>query len=234
MKIAFTDYRISKEEEMNLEKLNCTLIKCGPCERVYEAINGHPDILIHKISENKILVHRDMPKDFKNKLEGLGITPIDTEASLEDTYPKDVILNAITTSTHFIHNLNSTDSVLLGSVGKRLKLNVKQGYTKCSTAVLSDEAFITSDKSIYTALINQGLDVLLLPPGDILLPGLNYGFIGGTCGMIDENTIAFFGNLEFYKYKEEVISFLQKHNIKPVYLYNGPLIDRGSLIIVNI
>lgn len=45
---------------------------------------------------------------------------------------------------------------------------------------------------IYKTLIKENFDVLLIPFGDIELPGLNYGFIGGVGGMISSNSMAFF------------------------------------------
>ena len=55
---------------------------------------------------------------------------------------------------------------------------LKQGYTKCSILPIREKAIITSDKNIAKELLNYDFDVLLLPSGDIILPSLNYGFIG--------------------------------------------------------
>jgi hypothetical protein len=118
-------------------------------------------------------------------------------------------------------------------VQHKILINVKQGYTKCSTAIISNNAVMTSDKGIAKALSTNGIDVLLLPPGDILLPGLDYGFIGGTCGMIDERTIAFFGDLYKYAWGHEVLKFLEKHKVHPIFLGKGKLIDRGSIFTID-
>lgn len=69
---------------------------------------------------------------------------------------------------------------------------------------------MTSDIKIGKILKENNIDVLLLPPGDIILPGLDYGFIGGTCGLLDNNTLAFYGNLNTYKYGDEVLFFFEK------------------------
>ena len=53
-------------------------------------------------------------------------------------------------------------------------------------AVVSNKAIITSDKVIAHEAKKVDLDVLLIPPGDIILPGLDYGFIGGCCGLIEK------------------------------------------------
>ena len=50
--------------------------------------------------------------------------------------------------------------------------------------------------------------------------------------MISENEMAFFGSLDFYKYGQQVKDFLAKYNVSPIYLRNGELIDRGSLLVL--
>src|SRR3712207_6103016 len=124
------------------------------------------------------------------------------------------------------HYLNYTDKNLLSLIklsNKKL-INTKQGYTKCSTAIVNDSAIITSDKNIAKSLQKENIDILLLPPGDIILPGLNYGFIGGACGLIEKNILAFYGSLECYAYGKEVLSFLKKHKVEPIFLSEGKLI----------
>jgi len=226
----FVDYRISNDELFNLKKLNVNIVKCPKCSMVYDAINGHPDILINLIKKNEIVVHRDMEEGFLEYLKILGYKIILSKKSLENEYPKNIILNAVNFSDYFIHNLKYTDENLINVQNRGNIINVNQGYSKCSCAVLSSNALITSDNSIHKALQGTDIDVLLIPPGDILLPGLDYGFIGGCCGLIDCNKLAFFGDLDFYYYGSEVLSFLKKHDIEPIYLRHGKLIDRGSLL----
>ncbi|MGM9934396.1 MAG: DUF6873 family GME fold protein [Clostridium sp.] len=232
---AFTDYRITDEEILNLSKLNIEVIKIPKCNRVYEAINGHPDIQINVLknsTNNKLIVHKDISEDFRNILEEKNIKYIVSEKSLERSYPSDIILNALILKDYFIHTLAYTDENLFNSQISKINVNVPQGYTKCSVLPINENALITSDKGIYKVLKEYDFDILLLPPGDILLPSLDYGFIGGTGGMISNNRIAFFGELDYYKYGNEVKSFLSRHGVSPIYLKKGKLIDRGSLIVL--
>lgn len=229
LKYAFVDYRISKEEKYNLESLGCTVITCPPSPLLYEAISGHPDILVHLISNKKVIVHKDIDFNFIQLLKNLNLEIHYSLDSLKDTYPYDIILNAVNLKDYFIHNLKFTDKNLLNNLSKKKLINVNQGYTKCSTAIIKDNAIITSDTSIYQALKNEPIDVLLLPSGDIILPGLDYGFIGGTCGKVDDK-IVFYGTLEKYKYGDLVLDFLKKHQMIPFYLSDTPLIDRGSIL----
>lgn len=233
MKYAFVDSRIKDIEKFNLEKLDCKVICCPTTNLVYEAICGHPDILMHILNSKDILIHKDMDPSFEVLIKELGFNVIYSSCHLKNSYPGDIILNAINTTTLFLHKLSSTDKTLLKFVEGKKKLNIKQGYSKCSTVILNDNLFITSDKNICETLVNEKKEVLLLPPGDIKLPGLNYGFIGGTCGMIDPHTIVFYGNLKHYKFSPLLLNFLYKNDIKPIFLSDEPLIDRGSIFFVN-
>ncbi|KGM97298.1 hypothetical protein Z968_04110 [Clostridium novyi A str. 4552] len=231
MKTLIVDYRISEEEKNSLLNLGYKIIACPPSNNLYYAICGHPDILMHIIDKKNIVVHKDMPTSFIKQLKNLDINVLLSSNSLDSKYPKDIILNALNLQNYFVHYLKNTDEVLLNEMKKEKKklINTKQGYTKCSTAIVNDNAIMTSDTAIAKALKDENIDVLLLPPGDIELPGLDYGFIGGTCGLIEDNVLAFYGDLENYLYGKEVLKFLKKHKVEPVFLRKGNLIDRGSI-----
>lgn len=232
MKNALVDFRISETEEKNLNKIGYNCIKCPPSEKLLDAVKGHPDMLLNVIDNKNIIVHKDMESGFVNLLKDLKKNVYYSEKSLSKKYPSDIILNALNGDSCFVHNLKYSDKNLLKFFENKAKINVKQGYTKCSTAVVSEKAAITSDKGIGYALRALNFDVLLLPPGDILLPGMNYGFIGGTCGLASDNKMIFYGNLNNYIYGKEIIKFLNKYNIAPIYLSDEKLIDRGSIFFI--
>lgn len=233
MKCAIVDFRVTEEEKNNITNLGYKVIVCPPSNSLYQAVCGHPDMLLHIVDKNTVMVHRDIDKDFVTLLRNLRFHVLLSGNKLKDIYPYDIILNSVSLSNLFIHNLKYTDCELLKLMTDKKLINVKQGYSKCSTAIVRENAIMTSDKSIANALSSENIDVLLLPAGDIELPGLNYGFIGGCCGLLNENTLAFYGDLNCYAYGEKVLSFLKKHNVKPVYLKKGSLIDRGSLFVTE-
>jgi hypothetical protein len=232
MHTTIVDYRISKEEYNTLKSLNYNILLCPPHKRLYNAICGHPDIQIALIDFNNVIVHKDMEDSFVEHLLKLNLKVHKSLYSLEETYPQDIILNSLILGDIFIHKLNSTDPKLLELIKDKTLMNVKQGYTKCSTAIVSDKAIITSDQSIIRTLHDTEIDILYVPPGDIELPGITHGFIGGTCGLLDNEHIGFFGDLNYYKYGNEIKDFLRKHRVTPIYLRKGNLIDRGSLFVV--
>ena len=230
----FIDYRTTKIERENLQRLDFNCIEIPKCKDLYSAIDGHVDIQLNilNIKSKKVIIHKDIDESFKLNLLKQGISYIETNNSLSAKYPNDVLINALILDNYFIHNLKFTDSNLLKTQDNKVKIHVKQGYTKCSCLPINEKALITNDMSIYKELTKNDFDVLLLPPGDISLPGLNYGFIGGTGGMISKNTMAFFGSLDNYLYGEKVKSFLYKYDVYPIYLSEGKLNDRGSLLIL--
>ncbi|HFD2029009.1 TPA: DUF6873 family GME fold protein [Clostridium perfringens] len=231
MRTCFVDYRISEFEEKKLKDLNINIIKVPKHTKLYNAIDGHPDIQINILNENTLLLAKDSSEELFNCVpKDLNI--IKSSYNLEDKYPGNVILNAVNLKNDFIHNLKFTDSKLIESVKGKNLINIKQGYSKCSIAVVSEKALITSDKGIYKTLKPHGFDILLIPSGDISLPGLDYGFIGGTCGLISKNQMAFFGNLENHSYGNHIKNFLLKYDVEPIYLSNGKLIDRGSILTI--
>lgn len=232
--VCFVDYRTTYPEKEILSSLGLDIMEIPKCTDLYESINGHVDIQLNIIDKKskKVIINKNLNNIFKNKLNSLGITYIESKDSLKYTYPNNIILNALSLDDYFIHNLKYTDENLLNEQKNKVLINVKQGYTKCSCLPVSDKALITNDSGIYKTLCNYNFDILLLPPGDIILEGLNYGFIGGTGGLINNNTMVFFGDLKHYKYGNEVISFLSKYNVKPIYLKNSKLTDRGSLFVI--
>jgi len=228
----FVDYRITKEELLTLSKLDLKPILIPKCNDVYDAINGHPDIQLNVLknnSFNKIIIQRNIPEKFKEILKLNDINYIVSKNTLSNTYPNDIILNSLISENYFIHTLKYSDENLLSSQNSKIHINVPQGYTKCSILPVREKALITSDKGIFSSLKNYDFDILLLPPGDILLPSLNYGFIGGVGGMISNNKMAFFGDLDSYIWGDKIKKFLFKYDVLPIALRKGKLIDRGSL-----
>lgn len=232
--VCFVDYRTTDEEKKILESLDFSIIEIPPCNNLYKSIDGHVDIQLNILDKKlkKVIIQKNMPESFKDKLKNFNINFIESQNSLDYGYPKNIFLNALVLKDYFIHNLKYTDEILLSTQSHKKLISVNQGYTKCSCLPISDKAIITNDIGIYNSLNPQGFDILFLPPGDIILEGLDYGFIGGTGGLINENLIAFFGNLDSYIYGDKVKCFLKKYGVKPIYLKDGKLHDRGSLFVL--
>lgn len=229
--ICFVDYRTTDNEINSLKKLNYDVIKIPKDNNLYEAINGHTDIQLNILNNNTLIVNKNITLSFKELLKTKNINFIESDSTLLSKYPSNISLNAYITDNYLVHNLKFTDKKILEYCKNKKTINVNQGYTKCSILPLREKAIITNDAGIYNTLKSENFDILLLPFGDIELSGFNYGFIGGVGGMISNDSMAFFGSLDNYAFGNEVKKFLYKYDIKPIYLSNTKLIDRGSLLV---
>ncbi|MEG0662480.1 MAG: hypothetical protein RR472_04310, partial [Anaerovoracaceae bacterium] len=182
----------------------------GPTDLVYPQISTHPDIYYCDLG-NMV---------YKGKKEALG-----------SQYPQDILYNAACTGKYFIHNLKYTSPALLeiATAMNMVLINVKQGYTKCNTVIVDERSVIISDEGMARALGEAGLDVLLVSPGFVQLPGFDYGFLGGASGRIG-NEIVFNGNLEDHPNYEGIVSFIQQRGVGVKYFHDYPLTDIGSII----
>ena len=229
--ICFVDYRTTEEEINSLKNLNYDVIKIPKDNNLYEAINGHTDIQLNILNRHTIIVNKNINLSFKELLKTKNINFIESDSTLSFKYPSNISLNAYITDNYLVHNLKFTDRKILDYCKNKKIIHVNQGYTKCSILPLREKAIITNDTGIYNTLKSENFDILLLPFGDIELSGFNYGFIGGVGGMISNDSMAFFGSLDNYAFGNEVKKFLYKYDIKPIYLSNTKLIDRGSLLV---
>lgn len=91
---------------------------------------------------------------------------------------------------------------------------------------------ITADEGLAYTLCRAGLDVLKIIPGCIRLPGYGYGFIGGCCGKLDAATMAFAGDPLTHPDGKKILSFMERHGVKPRNLLGQgeKLIDIGSIL----
>ncbi|HDO28010.1 MAG TPA: hypothetical protein ENH02_07830 [Bacteroidetes bacterium] len=194
----------------------------------YSAISGHPDIFFCQ-ADDVLIISSNLPVPVIDELKTEQIRFVFAENKTGNTYPATAGLNAGVTPDFIIHNENYTDPVLKRLCSAKQFVHVNQGYTRCNLIPLKNNRFITSDKGIEKALKKHNLEVLYVDPKGILLPGFDHGFIGGTCGVFDDN-IFFTGSLNRFPEGEKVRDFLDDHNI--IEVYDGPLFDGGSLIFV--
>jgi hypothetical protein len=197
----------------------------------YPAISGHPDIFFCKVGDI-VVVSPTLPRQYCDLLiQRNVICKFGTHLNTS-TYPGSAIFNAVVTDTLFIHHLQITDPTIIDLIGNRKQIHVNQGYTRCNLLPLPDDCFITSDKGIYTVLTHEGFEVLYVDPTGIILDGFPNGFIGGACG-IKDRTVYIAGSLKTYKEGSKMIDFFLHHSITWIELYDGPLIDGGSILFLQ-
>ena len=155
--------------------------------------------------------------------------------NLDISYPNNVILNHTILNNNVICLRKNIPTKLLEvyDANNFKIIDTKQGYSKCSICIVSDNAVITSDSSIYNACIKNKLDVLKIAKGQITLQGTDYGFIGGCSGKLDKDCLAFTGNIKLHSDYDNIKSFCGNYGVNLLSLSNGNLIDIGSIIPVS-
>ena len=230
--LVIIDGRASREIVTGLESLNIKVIPTIQCQEVYDAVAYHPDIVIHPLDDKTIIVAPNVYDYYKDILSSTPLKLIKGDRKLGRNYPENVAYNVARVSKYAIHNFKYTDEKLVYYLKKQgiELINVKQGYSKCSVTNVGEKAVITADKSIYNGLKVRGIDTLLIKEGFISLPGLDYGFIGGSTGHLSPSELAFSGEYIEHPSFNEVSSFLKKNKVKPIILSSKIIIDIGSII----
>ncbi|MED9968661.1 MAG: hypothetical protein UFA98_01425 [Ruminococcus sp.] len=152
----------------------------------------------------------------------------------ERKYPYNVLLNCLYFNDKLYGKLTAVDDSVIAYCKQNgiETVIVNQGYTRCSTLVIAEKAAITADKSIEKALKNDGAEVLLISPGNIVLEGFDYGFIGGA-GFADNRTVYFFGDITKHPDFVKISAFTEKYNSKiEILCKKQPLTDIGGAVLL--
>lgn len=223
------DSRMRNEEKEYLKKYGELIeIECQDC--VYDEISAHPDIFFCKINDQIFQApNLKLEKQLKTQKGS---------SSVGKQYPDDVKYNICQIGKKIIHNFKYTDHLVneyINSVELE-KINIKQGYAKCSIAVTSENSCITSDEGIYKTLQKENIDVLLLRDEIIHLQDKNKnitnmsGFIGGSSCIID-NKFILFGDSDKLNSKSKLVDFLNKQKLELIDFKNLEIIDYGGVIL---
>jgi len=244
-KYALVDFRMREEEKEYIESLGYNIFNVSYNPDLYDEIAAHVDISYLKIDDTLIT----SPDKF---VELSKIIECDVgKAELSNEYPLDIPYNVCIMGKNAIHNFEHTDEVVKQKLidrGYNL-IDVNQGYTNCSIAVIDDNSCITSDMSIAKTLMDNGIDVLFVYEPDIkLLKRTNtnenmqsrmffeysdmQGFIGGAMTKID-NEIILFGDVNNLLNKDKIINFIKSKNLKLKYFENLDIVDYGGIVVVD-
>ena len=217
----------------SLLSLGFSVLRLPHDERLAAPVRSHADMLMLPLC-NKVFTSPEylaLAKSVFEALEGFGYEVIPAPADIRNEYPFDVAFDALVVNKHIICRrdiLPNTIVIESGEMGYSL-LNSKQGYAKCSAAVVGDNAVITADKSIASAAKSAGAEVLEIKPDrSIRLEGYDYGFIGGASGCIDD-TSYFAGNISLHSDCERIEEFCRERAKAIVSLSNEPLCDIGGI-----
>lgn len=191
----------------------------------------HADMSICHISKNKFVIAQNNT-GLINKLKLIDADIILTSNQICGKYPNITVLNVCIFGNNLICNTKHADNNIIDFCqNNHFKiLHTNQGYSKCSSAVISNNALITADESIYNLCRKNQIDVLKISNEGIRLDGYNYGFIGGTCGLIDKYTLAFSGNIKLHKDYSNIKDFVKNYHIDLLSLSDNILYDIGGIL----
>lgn len=192
-----------------------------------EPVCAHPDMMLVRVG-NVYVAEKTAYAYYKTKLPKETI--ICGETMLSGNYPADIAYNVLISEHKAFANLPYIDAVVKQELlhqGIEL-IHVNQGYAKCSCAVAGN-GMITADPAIYKAATACGFSVLKISPGDVVLDGFDYGFIGGASGFIDE-TLFFFGDITKHRDFSKMKAFLAENRVEWDYIPDYPLTDVGTML----
>ncbi|NQT06266.1 MAG: hypothetical protein HQ575_01855 [Candidatus Omnitrophica bacterium] len=199
---------------------------------LYPSIASHPDIFFFRINTDTLIHSPSVPGKILDDIRSHNIRLKESQKTPSGNYPDTASLNCVRAGRYILHNTKLTDDIIkreADNLGLTL-IHCGQGYSRCSVVPVNDKAIITSDPGITKAAKKEGIDTLLVGPGDIDLPGERYGFIGGASGILPDGTILFLGDIKLHPDYKKMAEFLKKHQAGYIGLPGLPLYDAGSLI----
>ncbi|MGI6703578.1 MAG: DUF6873 family GME fold protein [Clostridia bacterium] len=232
VKAVIVDGRAASLAKNRIKAMGIEVIRTVKHPRLYETVAFHPDMVICPVGEGRMVVEPLMYEYFKKALMSYRVELLKGESELSRNYPSNIAYNIATVGSKAFLYSRHADRTVVKELKKRAVdfINVKQGYTKCSTAVVDDNSIITADHGIYDGALRNGVDALLIEPGHIVLEGFDYGFIGGCCGRIGSSLLAFAGDPSTHPDWAAISVFLKKRGVIAVSLFEGPLMDVGTII----
>lgn len=212
-----------------INKMGHTVIPSDTIEAFLLPEQKHADMQILTINNDVFIL--DECVNLKSRFAELK--PIICTDKAGEKYPENILLNFLFFKNCLFGKKKYIDNSLREyCVRNRIEIiNVNQGYCRCSTLVISENAAITADEGIEAALKSKGAEVLKISSGHITLDGFDYGFIGGAGGRIDENTVVFFGNVKKHPDYESIKLFCERHNAEiKIICKNSSLTDIGGIV----
>lgn len=224
------DYRSSRQIVNSLKNLNIKVYFTCEVKALYDSVRGHPDMSIHHIGNNCFVCEPTTYEYYKNLFKNENINLIKGFSVLTSTYPYDIAYNIARVSNYAFHKTAYTDKYIKDNSLHIHFVDVSQGYSKCAVCPISKNAIITDDESIFINARKIGIDTLKIEKGSIFLKDFDYGFFGGSTGLLSNDLLAVTGNVENIVDHAKIIDFCAKYGVKVYSLTEEKPIDIGSII----
>lgn len=214
-----------------LQSAKICVVPVDPCSKLPDGISSHADLQILHLGGNSVLIS-SCSNECSDMLKTIGFKTEYAEALLSAEYPNDCGLNTAIIGKNVITNPNTADAKLMDYIHNSDKniISVRQGYTKCSTLIICEDAIITADRGIEKAATAAGIETLLINEGGIYLKGYDTGFIGGCGGMVENKILGTSGDMKQLKDFDNIKDFLRNRNVYIENLGGKELRDIGGIL----
>ncbi len=220
---------ISRKCENSLKEMGYTVIKLPGFDRLQNGVASHVDMLVF-FYDGVLYTHEEYYKKNKNIFDLTEKNVKTTDEPVLKEYPKDILFNAVLTENNTLFSKVNSTSKLITDLAEKI-VDVKQGYTACSTCRVDENDFITTDAGLHKAYTDNGINSILVEKKDILLPEYDCGFIGG-CSVVLAESVCFFGSIEEHRDYKSIKRFIEKCGKKVISLSDEKLIDIGGAVVV--
>lgn len=213
-----------------IERLGIETLPVGECGALPWQVASHADMLLNHAGGREIFAAQP-DAGYCRTLSERGFEVIPAGVALGRDYPLDTALNiACVGEVVFIGRRCPGSRAAEFYRRTRRCVPVGQGYARCSVCVISASAIITADGGICAAARENGLDALPIRPGGIHIDGYDTGFIGGCCGLIAPDTLAFCGDVSLLPDGENIRAFAREHGVFIEPLTGGVPEDIGGIL----
>lgn len=237
-KYVIIDSRMRQVEKDFFKGLGYNIIELKKSEKVYSEISSHVDIFVCKI-DDILICEKSQYEYLKKQISSASI--ICGEDEVQTKYPNDIKYNICQIGKFVVHNFKFSDKKINQIINKKglNKIQVSQGYSNCSIAVINEKSVITSDKKIAQELEKNNIDCLYFENNSnikLLNENDKYskmnGFIGGAIGKAEDKVIVF-GDLLKIDKSGKIRYFIEKNNLSLIDFKGLDVIDYGGIITIN-
>ncbi|MBR5322755.1 MAG: hypothetical protein IKU48_04350 [Clostridia bacterium] len=220
---------ISEKCKIELVKMGYEVIKLPEYDKLQNGISSHADMLIF-FHSGVIYTFEEYYRKNIRIFDLVGVEVKTTDEFVSKEYPRDILFNAVLTDKKILFSKSGYTSETITQLAEKV-VGVRQGYTACSTCRVDGNNFITTDKGLYKAYTANSINCLLVGKEDILLPGYDCGFIGGS-SVVLADSVCFFGNIEEHRDFGEIKRFIEYTGKRVISLSDEKLTDIGGAVVV--
>ena len=211
------------------DNLSIKVVSVNENKLLDDPVSYHADILGNYVGKSTFLIDKNQIELCRLIEDNNGKTVI--LENIQSPYPNDCLLNFADIGDYVICNKSIMTAEIRKYLPNKPIIDVKQGYSKCSICICKCNTIITDDISVYNAVLKyDNINSLFIEKGSVAINKYNYGFIGGCCGLIAEDTLLFNGDISTHTDFDKIENFLYDNGVKYIDIKGKKLTDIGSII----